>query len=137
MAAVTSFKAHEGGVNGLCYGTLPGEGATGVQFRLSSVGEDRCVCVWDGVSFRPRNREQPLGKASCNTVDFLIGGELAVGTGPCLVATSKETPVVLGHHPLTGQHTVLLDLTSVIDPGHKKIPKVYGAAVHPVKCVRP
>ena len=48
-------------------------------------------------------------------------------------ALAGEAPLVLGLDPATGGMERYAGLEGKIDPGQKKVPKVYHLAVHPTR----
>lgn len=137
MGAKHTFRAHDGGVLGMTFflahrteGGEPGE----LPLMLATTGEDKKVALWDCRNWKAAARSQPMPKASCHSVCYAPWGGGGLGVLPSLVLASGDVPSLLGLNPSSGEVTELLSLTGQVDPGQKKVPKVYHAAAHPTKC---
>jgi hypothetical protein len=51
----------------------------------------------------------------------------------CCRECAGDVPLMVGLNPVSGAVQTLINLQGKIDPGQKKIPKIYSAAVHPTK----
>lgn len=136
MAPKRTFKAHDSGVRSAAFyvayahgGAKPGA----LPLQLATVGDDRKVVLWDASSWQVLSRLQPMPKSSCSFVGFAPWGGAGLGVHPSLVLASSESASLLGLHPSTGQLTQLINIQGMIDPGQKKAPKIYHAAVHPTR----
>ena len=87
-------------------------------------GFECCVCrsVRDGLS---------PSRASGKT--HLLS---ALSSQKLLCAAAGEAPLILGLDPATGGMERYVGLEGKIDPGQKKMPKIYHMAVHPTRCAR-
>lgn len=136
IGPIRTFKAHDGGVRAatlfLAYSSDPPEKPL---LRLATVGDDKKLKLWDaaGGNWAAVNKLQPLPKASCHSVCFAPWGSSGLGTQPSLVVASGDSTTILGLNPTSGHIIPLIDLNGIVDPGQKKVPKVYHIAVHPTR----
>ena len=137
MGAKHAFKAHDGGgVLGMTFFLAhrtegePGE----LPLMLATTGEDKKVALWDCRTWKAAARSQPMPKAACHSVCYAPWGGAGLGVLPSLVLASGDVPSLLGLNPSSGEVTELLSLVGQVDPGQKKVPKIYHAAAHPTKC---
>jgi WD40 repeat protein len=135
IAPAKAFKAHDSGVRSAAlFAAYAGDKLQELPLRLATVGDDRRVALWDARTWQEVGRVQPLpGKASCNFVGFAPWGGAGLGVHPSLVLTSGESATVMGLDPGTKAAQPLVNLQGRIDPGQKKVPKIYHAAVHPTR----
>jgi hypothetical protein len=141
MAPAKTFKAHDGAVRSaalfVAHGVAAGNAAAApsrLPLRLATAGEDKKVALWDVATWAQLARCQPLPpKAGASFVGWAPWGGAGLGAHPSLVVASGESAAVMGLDPATLQARPMIDLQGRIDPGQKKSPKVYHAAVHPTR----
>ena len=131
---VTITKAHEGAIHDMCL-FMHHEGGHPVPppLKLVTVGEDKRLAMWEIGSWKSLGKLQPLQKAACHSVKWAPWGSAGLNAHPSMLLATGDVPVVLGLHPVTGEVTRYISLENMIDPGQKKIPKVYSLAVHPTR----
>jgi hypothetical protein len=134
MAPVKSFKAHESGIKDATFFiSYSGDKPEELPLRLATVGDDKKLCLWNVSNWGTLDKLQPLPKASCHSVKFAPWGGAGLGVHPSLIIASGESTALLGVNPATKHIIPLIDLQGMIDPGSKKIPKVYHFSVHPTR----
>jgi hypothetical protein len=134
MAPLKSFKGHESGIKDAAFFiSYTGDKPDELPLRLATVGEDKKLSLWNVSNFGALDKLQPLPKASCHSVNFAPWGGAGLGVHPSLIIASGESTAILGVNPTTKEILPLIDLQGMIDPGSKKIPKIYQFGVHPTR----
>jgi hypothetical protein len=134
MTPLKSFKAHESGIKDAAFFiSYSGDKPDELPLRLATVGDDKKLALWNVSNWGTLDKLQPLPKASCHSVDFAPWGGAGLGVHPSLIIASGESTTVMGVNPTTKEITPLIDLQGMIDPGSKKIPKIYQFGVHPTR----
>lgn len=134
MAPVKSFKAHENGIKDASFFiSYAGDKPEELPLCLATVGDDKKLGLWNVSNWGTLDKLQPLPKASCHSVKFAPWGGAGLGVHPSLIIASGESTILMGVNPSTKEIVPLIDLQGMIDPGFKKIPKVYQIGVHPTR----
>eukprot|EP00887_Chlorella_sp_A99_P005680 scaffold1.g5680.t1 len=129
------WKAHDGGVAAAALFQLREAGrGLAPALRLATLGDDRKLAVWNvGGAWGAVGRVQPLAKGACHSVGWAPWAGAAMGAHPALVLATGDVPAILGFNPSTGEVVRYASLQGQVDPGTKKVPKVYSLAVHPTR----
>lgn len=135
MGPLRTFKAHDAGVKAAAFFVAyHPEKPDKLPLRLATVGDDKKVTLWDASgNWAVIDRLQPPPKTTYHSVGFAPWGGAGLGVQPSLIAASGDVPIVWGINPTTKEFLPLINLQGMIDPGQKKVPKVYNIAVHPTR----
>jgi len=135
ISPIKVFKAHDNGVlDATLFVSPPTEAsAQSLPLCLATVGEDRKVALWDVATWNMISRAQPLPKNTCRSIGFAPWGSAGLGVRPSIVLASGESTSLLGLNPSSGKIEPLINLLGMVDPGQKKLPKIYEIAVHPTR----
>lgn len=134
IGPLKSFKAHENGIrDATFFVAYSGDKPEELPLRLATVGDDKKLALWNVSTWGTLDRLQPLPKSSCHSVNFAPWGGTGLGVHPSLIIASGESTTLMGLNPTTKEIIPLIDLQGMIDPGSKKIPKIYQLRVHPTR----
>ncbi|KAL4432170.1 hypothetical protein ABPG77_005932 [Micractinium sp. CCAP 211/92] len=133
LAPRHSFKAHDNGITAMTYFLAYTEKPEPPVLRLATTGDDKRVHMWEVGSWKPFAKAQPLQKATCHSIGWAPWGGTGLGLHPSLLLATGEAPLILGLDPATGGMERYCGLEGKVDPGQKKVPKIYHLAVHPTR----
>ena len=74
-------------------------------------------------------------KATIHSVRFAPWGSGGIGGGASILMASGDSTLVLGLDVMHGAVEKMADIQGLVDPGQKKVPKIYHMISHPTRWV--
>ncbi|KAK9822211.1 hypothetical protein WJX81_006190 [Elliptochloris bilobata] len=130
-----TFKAHEGEVLAMQLFQDNSDSPDPGPLRLITSGEDKRVAVWEVGSWKEVARTRPLARGAADALAVSARAGAPTGAQPSVLLASGERAAIWGLFPTSRQLAVAQQaaLDSVLPAGHKKAPKIYALACHPLQ----